>query len=101
MERYKDYGSILKLLDRIPWEHVKNKINTKNYDYMIIGNSSTGDGAGNIRVDIVRKAFIINRNGQIVQLLEDTSLASLPADKYEEIFFAPEGRVEVQYFSEI
>jgi hypothetical protein len=100
----RDLGETLKLIDRIPWDHLSNNLITKSYDYLTITNRATGDGQGNIRIDGGDRAFVIDTSGNITEL---QGVSVMPQADYNVLSFAPmrytgefsaSGSLEVQYF---
>lgn len=106
-----DIGISIALMDRLPWVHIKSNIDTKDYKFLGISNFMTGDGQGNIRVDVNHKqtrAFEIGQDESIVEFMESTavpevdyyvlSLVPALAAVDDSSFF---GKLEMQYFFKV
>jgi hypothetical protein len=103
-----DIGTAIALMERLPWGHLKSNIDTEDYSLLGISNFMTGDGRGNIRVDVGQnqtRAFEVVQDGSITEFMETTVV---PESNYYVLSFVPSvaavddsnifGKLEVQYF---
>ena len=106
-----DIGTAIALMERLPWGHLKSNIDTEDYSFLGISNFMTGDGQGNIRVDVGHnqtRAFEVGQDGSITEFAETTVV---PESNYYVLSFVPSvaavndssffGKLEVQYFFKV
>lgn len=105
-----DVAVTIGLMERLPWGHLKSKIDEENYSVLGISNSMTGDGEGKIRVEVgdnQARAFEVGQDGSITEFVEPTAV---PESSYYVLCFAPlteeddgdfNGKLKLQYFFEV